>query len=119
MATNTTFTMTLAPSVTPIGAVVGKVVYDSTAITTTDYSRFEVGFKPRSIEFVNATDRIKIEWKQGMDSSTRLRTVAAGTVTLDATTDCVKLDERGFSLLQDTTAAVIAASKTCYFTVLP
>ena len=91
----------------------GKVVFDATALTTTEYVRIECGFKPRYVEWENLTDRIKKEWNEGMTASQALLTVAAGTRTLDTTASAVVVDSVGFRMLQDTNVA--AASKTCYW----
>ena len=50
---------------------------------TVKKSAFVLGFRPRYIKLVNATDRTIYEWFEGMASGTTLKTVAAGTVTLD------------------------------------
>lgn len=42
-----------------------------------------VGFLPRKIRWVNLTDRTQYEWVTGNANGTTLKTVAAGTVTLD------------------------------------
>lgn len=42
-----------------------------------------LGFVPRYIRFENVTDRIGYEWFKGAASGTTLKTVAAGTRTLD------------------------------------
>ncbi len=93
----------------------GKITYDATAITTTDYTRVECGFQPRYIEFENLTDRIKVEWNEGFTSAQCLKTAAAGTRTLDTTAGAVSVDKLGFRILQDGTLAVIAASKVIYW----
>lgn len=93
----------------------GKIVYDSTSITPTDYTRVECGFQPRYICWENFTDRIKIEWQEGMTTSQNLKTVAAGTRTLDTTALGVVPDAKGFRILQDATLAAILASKTCFW----
>ena len=41
------------------------------------------GFDPKYIKLVNETDRITHEWHEGMTAGTTLKTVAAGTRTLD------------------------------------
>lgn len=115
MAYNTTHTDTLAAASVPLQFYEGKVVYDATAITTTDYTRIACGFKPKYVCWLNLTDRIQIEWYEGMTSSQVLLTVAAGTRTLDTTASALVVDERGFSVLQDATLAAILASKTCVF----
>ena len=93
----------------------GKVVFDATAIVATEYARIETGFQPRFVEWDNVTDRIKVEWNEGMTTSQCLRTAAAGTRTLDTTALAVVPDSKGFRILQDATLAAILASKTCYW----
>jgi hypothetical protein len=93
----------------------GKVVYDATAITATDHTRIETGFKPRYVRWVNLTDRVEVEWFEGMDANTCLKTVAAGTRTLETSNGGVTVDERGFRVLQNATLAAILASKTCHW----
>ena len=58
----------------------GEVVTDSgTAVNTS----FAIGFTPRYILWLNQTNRVRLEWFEGMAANTAIRTVAAGTVTLD------------------------------------
>lgn len=42
-----------------------------------------LGFTPNYVCWLNATDRIQYEWYNGMANGTTLKTVAAGTRTLD------------------------------------
>ncbi len=42
-----------------------------------------LGFNPVYVCWLNATDRIQYEWYNGMANGTTLKTVAAGTRTLD------------------------------------
>ena len=42
-----------------------------------------VGFSPKKVRWVNLTDRIEWEWQVGVANGTSLKTVAAGTRTLD------------------------------------
>ncbi len=42
-----------------------------------------LGFTPMYVCWLNATDRIQYEWYYGMANGTTLKTVAAGTRTLD------------------------------------
>lgn len=44
----------------------------------------DLGFVPRYIRVVNATDRIEFEWFEGMTSGHALQTAAAGTRTLES-----------------------------------
>lgn len=101
------------------GAASGKIVFDSTAITTTDYVRVECGFQPRRILWLNLTDRISVDWFEVMTASQNLKTVAAGTRTLDTTANAVVVDSKGFRILQDATLGAIAASKTCIWFANP
>lgn len=57
------------------------VTTDATAAVKT---YFHCGFLPRYVQFLNATDRIRDEWFNGMAADNSIHTVAAGTVTLAA-----------------------------------
>lgn len=94
----------------------GKVAYDSTAITAADSTRVECGFQPRYVRWENATDRTSIEWFEGMAANTCIKTIAAGTRTLETTNGGITVDKQGFRVLQNATLAAILASKTCYWT---
>lgn len=97
----------------------GSVVFDATAITAADYISIPVGFTPNYVVFINATDRIKVEWYQGMAADTCIKTAAAGTVTLETTNKGVTINTtNSFLISQNATLAVIAASKTCYWIAL-
>ena len=52
-----------------------------------------------------------------MDANTCLKTVAAGTRTLETSggNGGVTVDDKGFRVLQNATLAAILASKTCYY----
>lgn len=50
------------------------------------------GFKPRYVCLENATDRIKYEWYEGMAAGTTIKTVAAGTRTLDTADAAISVD---------------------------
>lgn len=62
----------------------------------------KVGFRPRYIRVDNVTDRICLEWYEGMATGTAVRTLAAGTRSLEATGG-VSLagDTLGFAVLQN------------------
>lgn len=116
MAQNTAGqTLTLNSSEISPGFAQGKLVFDATAITAADYVEIPVGFKPKYVQFVNATDRITVEHYAGMADDTCVKTAAAGTRTLETTNQGITLVGRGFRVSQNATLAVIAASKTCYF----
>ena len=106
MAENTTYTLTTYKE-GDNSTVTGQIVYDATAITAADYTEVECGFKPRYVNVTNVTDRISVEHWQGMADESCVKTAAAGTRTLT---------ERGFRVAQNATLAVIAASKTLFFT---
>lgn len=95
----------------------GKIVFDATAITAADSTRVLTGFKPRYVRWVNLTDRVEVEWFEGMDANTCLKTVAAGTRTLETSggNGGVTVDDKGFRVLQNATLAAILASKTCIY----
>lgn len=113
MATNTAG-QTLTQNVSQMQGqmAVGKIVFDATAITAADYISVACGFKPKYVKFVNVTDRIAVEHFEGMTADTCVKTAAAGTVTLETTNKGVTLADRGFTVSQNATLAVIAASKT-------
>ncbi len=93
----------------------GKITYDATAIVTTEYTRVECGFQPRYIYWLNLTDRITVEWQEGLTSAQCLKSVAAGDKTLDTTAGAVSVDKLGFRILQDATLAAVLASKVIYW----
>lgn len=101
---------------------VGRIVFDATAITATDSVLVNLGFTPKYVAWENVTDRIKVEWYEGMAANTCIKTVAAGTRTLETTnggiTICdadgtAKTDGKAFAVLQNATLAAILASKVC------
>ena len=124
MAINTagqTITGNSVPSDSPQYKV-GRIVFDATAITATDSTLVNLGFTPKYVVWENVTDRVKIEWYEGMAANTSIKTVAAGTHTLETTnggiTICdsdgvAKTDGKAFAVLQNATLAAILASKVC------
>lgn len=116
MAENTTRTLTYNQSQGTPAVAVGKVVFDATAITAADYIEIDVGFKPKYVCFSNITDQIGVEYFEGMTADTCLKTAANGTRTLETTNKGITVGDRYFRVSQNATLAVIAASKTCYFT---
>lgn len=99
------------------GGMMGKLVFDATAVVATDFIEINCGFKPRYVKLVNVTDRIACEYYFGMADNTSLKTAAAGTVTLEA--KGITLTNRGFRVSQDSGLALIAASKTLHFMATP
>ena len=86
---------------------VGKVVSDAAAAAATT---FTLGFAPRYVRFVNATDRISDEWFEGMASASSIHTVALGTVTLEPVNG-IAVSGNTFTL----TATTMVASKSFYW----
>jgi len=110
-----------APAFDPRATKVGRKVFDATAITAADYVVIPVGFTPKYVRFENVTDRIMVEWFEGMTDDTCIKTAAAGTRTLETTNKGVTICDadgtantlgRYFKVSQNATLAVIAASKT-------
>ena len=93
----------------------GSVVFDATAITAADYVEIVCGFQPTYVVWENNTDRTRGEWFQGMAANSCLKTVAAGTRTLEVTggNGGITQTSTGFRVLQNATLALILASKTC------
>lgn len=76
----TTNTQSISQGV--INQSAGRVITDggAAAITT-----FTVGFLPRMVRWVNVTDLTTYEWYEGMAAASAVKTVAAGTRTLNLT----------------------------------
>jgi hypothetical protein len=121
MAVNSTYTQTTGPSNDkPTNFASGRITMPADAITAADYIVQQLGFVPRYIRFWNVTDRISIEWFDGMAADTCLKTAAAGTQTLETTNKGIAVcrsdgtaDSAGryFSVSQNATLAVVVASK--------
>lgn len=121
MAVNSTYTQSNGPNNdTPRNFATGRITMPADAITATDYIVQHLGFTPKYIRFWNVTDRISIEWFEGMAADTCLKTAAAGTQTLETTNKGIAVcrsdataDSSGryFSVSQNATLAVVVASK--------
>lgn len=72
---------------------------------TVKKSAVKLGFRPRYIRLINATDRTAYEWFEGMASGTTLKTVAAGTVTLDTGDAAIAVAAEGASIDLGSTAS--------------
>lgn len=101
---------------------VGRISFDATAIVAADFVVVPLGFTPRYVCWENVTDRVKVEWYEGMAANTCIKTAAAGTRTLETTnggiTVCAadgtpSVDGKAFYVLQNATLAAILASKVC------
>jgi hypothetical protein len=107
----------------------GSVTFDATAITATDYALVTCGFIPRKIEWSNDTDRVLLEWRDGMAQDSALKSAAAGTRTLEVTggnrgvivgtvglasANSTQIPLPGqFAVSQNATLGAILASKVC------
>lgn len=121
MAVNTSYTTNNAASVgKPMQMAKGRFTLSADAITAADYIVLQCGFVPTYIKVENVTDRISTEWYEGMAADTCIKQAAAGTRTLETTNKGLAVcrsdgtaDSSGtyFSISQNATLAVIAASK--------
>jgi hypothetical protein len=117
MATNSTYTLAQTQTQGTPARAQGRVTFDATAIVAADSVSMTCGFLPRYVCWENVTDRIKIEWYEGMAADSCIKTAANGTRTLEITSGnggiSINADSRGFSVLQNATLAAILASKVC------
>lgn len=116
MAQNTAGqTLTYNPSQGSAAWANGLDVFDATGITAADYVEINVGFKPKYVKWENVTDRVCGEFYEGMAADSCIKTVAAGTRTLEITSGNggITLTQTGFRVLQNATLALVLASKTC------
>lgn len=117
MAENSTYVATVGKSGGNGQFSVGKVVFDATSITAADYVEIDVGFRPSKVTWENATDRTQGVWYDGMGDNACLKTIAAGTRTLETSggNGGITITNTGFRVSQNATLALILASKTCYY----
>lgn len=117
MATNIVYTATKDQGNDVGNISFGSAVFDATAIVAADSVVISLGFTPRYVVWENATDRIRIEWYNGMAANSCIKTAAAGTRTLEVTggNGGITVAQGQFSVLQNATLAAILASKTCYW----
>ena len=89
------------------------VINFSTDAVAAAATAFTFGFVPDHIRFINLTDRTQYEWFRGMASGTTLKTVAAGTVTLDTGDTAIQLSltDPGSGCVVTFSAAALVASK--------
>ncbi len=57
-----------------------------------------LGYQPRYVAVHNITDRISYEWFEGNANGTTLKTVAAGTRTLDTGDAAISVSANGFTI---------------------
>lgn len=73
-----------------------------------------LGYIPRYVRFINVTDRIEYEWFEGTVNGTTLKTVAAGTRTLDTADVAISVSSANQSAGVVTIgAAAILQNKQC------
>jgi hypothetical protein len=71
-----------------------------------------LGYTPYYVMWLNATDRIQYEWYEGMAAGTTLKTVAAGTRTLDTADVAITVNTDGTVTIG---AAAILQNKQNYW----
>lgn len=95
----------------------GRFTHDA-SLTATDYLLFECGFTPKYVRVVNITDRIQVEWFEGMADDTCLKRVAAGDMSIETTNKGITITDadgnpsttgRCFTVSKNATLAVITA----------
>jgi hypothetical protein len=92
----------------PVAArkVIGRYL-DSSAVAAD--VEITLGFRPKRVKWVNLTDRIEIEWFEGMSDNTCLKRAANGTGTLESVG--ITVSDDGFTVNDDGTLAAIAQNK--------
>lgn len=90
------------------GVLNRTIEYFTTNADVAADTTFAFGFKPRMVKFVNLTDRITNEWFEGMAAGYALKTVAAGTRTLETTGGITVGSDGNVSI----PAALMVASKS-------
>ena len=120
MAINTTYTATVTQAPPAPQHAAGRITYDGTTITATDYTLVEVGFTPRYIRWVNVTDRITIMWQEGLTAGYSLKIAADGTlsaptvgITICNAAGTADTEGKYFKVLQQSALGAILASKVC------
>jgi hypothetical protein len=115
MPENIAYTKTENPSQSNGQLSVGQIVFPATVIVATDFIEVDVGFRPKHVVFSNTTDRVEGEYFEGMAANTCIKTVAAGTRTLEVSNGGITLTDNGFRVSQNATLALVLASKTCHY----
>ena len=106
------------------GTIIGSPYYnDGAELLTLNFTSdgnavsIPVGFQPQEIEVIDVTDLTTWQWNRGLAATNTLKTVAAGTMTLDATSavSVATFDGRSTVILS---AAAFPASKNIIVRVL-
>jgi hypothetical protein len=118
-----TITATLIQSNVALNVAYGQHLDDA---GTPALKAITIGFLPRKVVWKNLTDRTQYEWTTGNANGTTLKTVAAGTVTLDtadvaisvasAKTGTAPVQEKG-TYIVTIAAAVILQNKANSFEI--
>jgi hypothetical protein len=85
------------------------MAFTTDAVTAAD-TVFDFGFKPRTVTFVNITDRLTYEWAVGIPATNTVDTAAAGTRTL-GTSSTIVVNADGTVTVK---AGAMVASKSFY-----
>lgn len=93
----------------------GRVSFDDGAIAPEKSTRVDLGFRPTHVRWVNPADRVEVEWLNGMDANTCLKTGADGARTLEADAGGITVDDRGFSIAHSEKLGAVVPSKTCVY----
>lgn len=109
MAENSSFTLSKSQS-TSVSSLTTGLITALTAASQGDYIEINTGFKPRYVAVENITDKIKIEWYEGMGDNTCVKTAAAGARTLE--TVGITVTDRTFQVSQNGVLAAIVTGKT-------
>ena len=77
--------------------------------------QISIGFAAQEIEIFDATDNIRWQWRRGLPATNTIKTVAAGTVTIDTTSAIVvSTDLHGKSIVTFAAAAVPSGKLIIY-----
>ena len=77
--------------------------------------QISIGFAAQEIESFDATDNIRWQWRRGLPATNTIKTVAAGTVTIDTTSAIdVSTDLHGKSIVTFAAAAVPSGKLIIY-----
>lgn len=93
--------MTITKTQTDDGGVVQRAVGRYLTDTTAAAITITCGFEPRYVRVINTTERIMVEWFEGMADAAGIKTAAAGTRTL-LTTLGITVSASGFIIGLDT-----------------
>ena len=77
-----------------------------------------LGFAAQEIEIFNVTDNVRWQWRRGLPATNTIKTVAAGTVTIDTTSAItVVTDLHGKSIVTFAAAAAVPSAKLIIYDI--